>query len=469
MSLQTKRLYEFGNFRLDLTEKVLSRDGKSVPVTPKVFETLCVLVERAGHLVEKDELMQKLWQDRFVEESNLTFNIKMLRKALGDSASKPVFIETVPRRGYRFIAEVQRVEAAEEGAEERLGVGEKRRRGEEESDAVASKISSSSFLPSSPSRLPPNNLTPSLSPIIGREKEIAEIRNLLSQNSVRILTMTGVGGTGKTTLALAVAQEELANFKDGVFFVELAAVTNPELVASTIAQTLYVKEAGGKPILEILENYLRGRQMLLVLDNFEQVLTAAPVLTKLAQAAPDLKILVTSRARLHLSSDCEFVVPPLAVPKSAARISLEELSEYESVKLFVERARAVKPNFALREENAPSVAEICLRLDGLPLAIELAAERVRIIAPASILEKLENRLKLLTGGAKDLPDRQQTVRGMVEWSYELLETDEKTLFRRLAVFAGGFTFEAAEAVCANYESNEYQNQRPTTGLKSLTK
>ena len=130
MSLQTKRLYEFGNFRLDLTEKVLSRDGKSVPVTPKVFETLCVLVERAGHLVEKDELMQKLWQDRFVEESNLTFNIKMLRKALGDSASKPVFIETVPRRGYRFIAEVQRVEAAEEGAEERLGVGEKRRRGE---------------------------------------------------------------------------------------------------------------------------------------------------------------------------------------------------------------------------------------------------------------------------------------------------------------------------------------------------
>lgn len=258
--------------------------------------------------------------------------------------------------------------------------------------------------------------------------------------------MTGIGGTGKTTLAQAVAQEALANFKGGVFFVELAAVTNPELVASTIAQTLDVKEGGGKPILEILENYLRGRQMLLVLDNFEQVLTAAPVLTKLVQAAPDLKILVTSRARLHLSSDCEFVVPPLAVPESAARISLEELSEYESVKLFVERARAVKPNFALREENAGSVAEICLRLDGLPLAIELAAARVRIITPASILEKLENHLKLLTGGAKDLPARQQTVRGMVEWSYELLETDEKTLFRRLAVFAGGFTFEAAEAI-----------------------
>ncbi len=307
---------------------------------------------------------------------------------------------------------------------------------------------------------PPNNLTQSLSPIIGREKEIAEIRNLLSQNNVRLLTMTGIGGTGKTTLAQAVAQEALTNFKDGVFFVELAAVTNPELVASTIAQTLSLKETGGKPVLEILEDYLSGRQTLLVLDNFEQVLTAAPVLAKLVQIAPDLKILVTSRARLHLSQDCEFAVPPLAVPENLAQISLNELSEYESVRLFVERARAVKPNFALRGENANSVVEICLRLDGLPLAIELAAARVRIIPPQSILERLENRLKLLTGGAKDLPARQQTVRGMVEWSYELLDEGEKILFRRLAVFAGGFTFEAAEAVCANYESNE--DQKPET-------
>ncbi len=284
---------------------------------------------------------------------------------------------------------------------------------------------------------------------------------------MRLLTLTGVGGTGKTTRARAVAREMPENFKDGVFFIELAAVTNLELVASTIAQTLGVKESGGKPILEMLEDYLREKQILLVVDNFEQVLPAAPALVELIQSAPNLKILVTSRARLHLSAGFEFVVPPLAVPESSAQILLDELAEYESVRLFVERARLVKSNFALSPENVQSVAEICRRLDGLPLAIELAAARARIISPRLILERLENRLKLLTGGAKDLPARQQTMRGTVEWSYELLDDNEKTLFRRLAVFAGGFTFEAAEAVCANYELQitNYElseNQKPKT-------
>jgi|GEM_PF-133014 len=294
--------------------------------------------------------------------------------------------------------------------------------------------------------LPPNNLTENLSPLIGREKEIAEIKNLLLRDDVRLLTMTGIGGTGKTTLARAVARALLKEFSDGVFFSELAAITNAEFVISTIALSLGLKEAGGKPILEMLKDYLRDKQVLIVVDNFEQVIDAAPQIAELVSAASRVKILITSRTLLHLSAEREFVVPPLAVPADVEQVSLDELQNYEAIKLFVERARNVKSNFALTDENARSVAEICAQLDGLPLAIELAAARVKILSPQMILAKLENRLKLLTGGASDLPARQQTMRGAVEWSYDLLNEEEETLFRRLAVFAGGFTFEAAEAV-----------------------
>lgn len=303
-------------------------------------------------------------------------------------------------------------------------------------------------------RLIPNNLSENPLPIIGREKEIAEIKDLLLQTNVRLVTMTGVGGTGKTKLSQAVARESLTEFSDGVFIVELAAVTNTELVIPTIALPFGVKEAGGKSILEIFKDYLSDRRMLIVIDNFEQVIDAAPQIAELLSAAGNLKILVTSRTLLHLSSEREFVVPPLAIPTDVWQVSLDELSKYEAVKLFVERACDIKPNFALTKENAGSVAEICARLDGLPLAIELAAARVKILSPQMILTKLGNRLKLLTGGARDLPARQQTMRGAVEWSYDLLDEDEKRLFRRLAVFAGGTTFEAAEAVCAGFDSDK---------------
>ncbi len=292
----------------------------------------------------------------------------------------------------------------------------------------------------------PNNLTKNLSRLIGREKEIAEIENLLRREDVRLVTMTGVGGTGKTRLAQAVAEKALQDFSDGVFFVELAAINDSARVASTIAQTLGVKEAGGKLILETLKDYLRGRQMLLLIDNFEQVIDAAPNIAELLSAAARLKILITSRTLLHLSCEQEFIVPPLFIPADVSHTSFDELSNYEAVKLFVRRARNAKPDFSLTEENANSVAEICARLDGLPLAIELAAARVKILAPQAILTKLENRLKLLIGGARDLPARQQTMRGAIEWSDDLLTENEKLLFRRLAVFAGGFTFEAAEAI-----------------------
>ena len=300
----------------------------------------------------------------------------------------------------------------------------------------------------------PNNLSENPLPIIGREREIAEIKDLLRQTNVRLVTLTGVGGTGKTKLSQVVARELLNEFSDGVFFIELDFITNADLVASTIAQPLGVKEAGGKAILEILKDHLRDKRMLLVVDNFEQITAAAPQIAELLSAAARLKILITSRTLLHLSSEKEFVVPPLSVPTDVSQVSLDELLRYEAIKLFVERAGNAKPNFALTKENANSVAEICVRLDGLPLAIELAAARVKILSPQMILTKLENRLKLLTGGARDVPARQRTMRGAIEWSYDLLDEDEKRLFRRLSVFAGGLTFEAAEAVCANYGSDD---------------
>jgi len=311
-------------------------------------------------------------------------------------------------------------------------------------NSKAAKIAEDSIV--GETELPPNNLTENLSLLIGREKETAKITTLLRKAGTRLLTLTGVGGTGKTRLARAIAREMLPEFPDGVFFVELAAITNSELVAATIASPLGIKEVGGKPIFEVLKDYLHERVMLIVIDNFEQVVNAAPQIAELLSAASQLKILITSRMTLNLSAEREFVVAPLTVPSKAALDSLNELATYSAIELFVDRAQIVKPKFALTKENARSVGAICARLDGLPLAIELAAARIKILSPQIILTKLENRLKLLTSGARDLPARQQTMRDTIAWSYNLLTEDEKRLFRQLAVFAGGFTFEAAENV-----------------------
>ncbi|MBC7899837.1 MAG: protein kinase [Saprospiraceae bacterium] len=296
--------------------------------------------------------------------------------------------------------------------------------------------------------LRPNNLSEYYSPIIGREVEIASIISFLRKAEIRLLTMTGIGGTGKTRLAQAIAEEALLSFNDGVFFIEMADVTDPEFIASTIAQPLGVKDPGSLPLLGVLKDHLRDKEMLLVLDNFEQVVDAAPQISDLLSSTNRLKILVTSRSILHVTAETEFAVPPLSTPENAEKLSFEELSRSEAVRLFVERAKTAKANFQLSEENASVVGEICNRLDGLPLAIELAAARVRILSPSSILARLENTLGLLTGGAQDLPKRQQTMRGAVDWSYDLLTEHEKALFRRLSVFAGGLRLDAAEAVVA---------------------
>jgi predicted ATPase/class 3 adenylate cyclase len=294
----------------------------------------------------------------------------------------------------------------------------------------------------------PNNLPAQPNPLIGRETELESIRRLLLRRDVRLVTLTGAGGSGKTRLGLQAAADLLDDFVDGVFSVQLAPISDPGLVVVTIAQALGVREAEGRPLGESLKEHLQEKQLLLLLDNFEQILPAARQVAELLAAAPRLKVLVTSRAVLRLQGEHDFAVPPLALPDHRRPLILELLSQYAAVELFIQRALAARSDFAVTNENAPAIAEICHRLDGLPLAIELAAARIRSLPSQTLLARLERRLPLLTGGARDLPARQQTLRNTIAWSYDLLTEEEKLLYRRLAVFVGGCTLEAAEAICA---------------------
>jgi predicted ATPase len=309
--------------------------------------------------------------------------------------------------------------------------------------------------PDLPSEFPPlktlethtNNLPLQATPLIGREREVEAVCGLLRSPETRLLTLLGTGGTGKTRVGLQVKAELVDDLEDWVFFVPIAAITDPTLVAPTIARALGLSEGGARPAEELLEGYLRDRRTLLLLDNLEQVLEAAPVVDRLLSTAAGLKILATSRTPLGLYGEYEFPIPPLSLPDPESLPPLENLTEYEAVRLFVERARAVRPDFSLAEDNAPAVVEICERLDGLPLAIELAAARIKLLTPQVLLDRLGNRLKILTGGARNLPERQRTLRNAIEWSYELLDEGEKMLFGRLGVFSSGATLEAMEAVC----------------------
>jgi predicted ATPase/pimeloyl-ACP methyl ester carboxylesterase/DNA-binding CsgD family transcriptional regulator len=283
-------------------------------------------------------------------------------------------------------------------------------------------------------------------PLIGRERELAELARQLARAEVRLLTLTGSAGTGKTRLAIQLATEQGHQFEDGSVFVDLAPVRDADLVLSTIASAMGLLDVGSQPLMETLQHYLRDRRLLLVLDNFEQVLEAAPRLADLLAASPGLKLVVTTRAALRLWRwEHEFPVPPLALPESRAP---EVLAAVPSVALFVERARARRPAFALGEHNASAVAEICLRLDGLPLALELAAAGIKLLSPQAILARLQQRLELPSAAGADFPARHQTLRAAIAWSYELLSAPEQALLRRLAVFVGGFSLEAVESVCA---------------------
>ena len=294
----------------------------------------------------------------------------------------------------------------------------------------------------------PTNLPAHPTAFVGRVRDVEDVCGIVQRDDVGLLVLTGPGGTGKTRLAMRVGETLLHAFRDGVFFVSLAPVTDPALVASTVVHTLGVETRGNQPLIDTLAEHLREKEMLLILDNFEQVLEAATVVETLLERCLHLKILVTSRAVLHLYGEHDFPVPPLAIPDPDRLPDLDTLSQYDAVALFIQRALAVKPSFQVTNENAPAVAQICHRLDGLPLAIELAAARIRILSPQAILSRLSSRLALLTGGAGNLPARQQTLRGAIEWSYSLLSPEEQMLFARLGVFVGGFMLEAIDALSA---------------------
>jgi predicted ATPase/DNA-binding winged helix-turn-helix (wHTH) protein len=407
--------YRFGEFTLDLARGCVLKAGEQIRLRPKVYEALKYLVQNPNRLVGKEELIQAVWPDSFVTDDSLVQCTLELRRALGDRDQQ--LIKTVPRRGYLFTAEVIQSAAG----------------------ASLSSDSGSSGSPEGktgvgkPGRGPIDLPTPRTS-LIGRERAVAEAARFLLKPSVRLVSVTGPGGSGKTRLAIAVAAAVAPEFTGGVQFVGLASITHADLVTAALAKSLGIQQAANRPVPQLIRDYLReSGPFLLVLDNFEQVLPAATLLAELLAACPTLKALVTSRECLRIYGEQEFPVAPL--------------EQDSAVQLFVQRAAAVRPNFVTTSENSSAIREICSRLDGLPLSIELAAARTKVLSPRAILDRLQSRLQLLTGGALDLPERQQTLRNTVDWSHGLLNESEQKLFRRFSAFIGGGTLEAAEAIC----------------------
>jgi non-specific serine/threonine protein kinase len=308
--------------------------------------------------------------------------------------------------------------------------------------------------------LPKHNLPHIPTSFIGRQHEIAEIKRLLQTSDLVVLT--GAGGSGKTRLALQVATEIVGNFPDGAWFVDLSPLSDPELVPNALATTLGVSQQGESALMEKIKHFLQPKRLLLVLDNFEHLLVASPLVGELITSAPYISILATSREKLNVYGEQEYPVQPLALPNLEHVTSQEQLMQFESISLFVDRARAVKQDFRLHSDEIPALARVVVHLDGLPLALELAASRIKMFSLATLDERLSNRLSLLTGGARDLPERQRTLRDTIDWSYNLLDTDERRLFERLSVFQGGRSIDAAETVCNSDLSFTVLN-----GLESL--
>jgi predicted ATPase/DNA-binding winged helix-turn-helix (wHTH) protein len=412
----TSPIYQFGEFTLDVAKACVFKAEEEIKLRPKVYETLKYLVEHPGRLVGKQELMQAVWPDAFVTDDSLVQCTVELRRALDDRTQG--LLKTVPRRGYIFAAPVvHRVSKTNHfPIPDSVGLQDS---AELSSAKIAKRLT---HLP-----MPRTSL-------IGREQQVSQAAELLLRNDVRLLTFSGPGGAGKTRLALAVAAEVADRFAAGVQFVGLASIKDPELVTAALVEALDIKRVAGHTVPQLIADHLRDSEpFLLLLDNFEQVLPAAAGIAEVLEACPSLKILVTSRTCLHIYGEQEFPVMPL--------------EQNSAMELFAQRATTVRPDFAITPENASVIEKICLRLDGLPLAIELAAARTKVLSACEMLDRLQNRLQLLSGGALDLPERHHTIRKTIDWSYDLLNETERKLFWRLSVFAGGCTLEAAEAVC----------------------
>ena len=415
--LDTKSFtYQFGGFTLDLLRGCVLKAGEDIKLRPKVYETLKYLVQHPGQLIEKQELMRAVWPDSFVTDDSLVQCALELRRALEDRSQQ--LFKTVPRRGYLFTAEVIQPAAKPHPlpTSDPFDLSDGR-------ELISVKtVGNRHDLPSP------------RTPLIGRKQQVKEIAELILRPDVRLLSLTGPGGAGKTRLAVAGAAAIADHFTAGVQFVGLASITDPDLVATALADALAIRQVASRTVPQLICDQLQNSgPFLLVLDNFEQVLPAAAVVAETLEACSSLKILMTSRSCLRVYGEQEYPVTALA--------------QNSAVELFAQRAASVWPDFAITSENEPVIREICLRLDGLPLAIELAAARTKVLSPKAILDRLQSRLQLLTGGALDLPERQQTLRKTIDWSHCLLNGAEVKLFRRLSVFVGGCTLEAAEAVC----------------------
>ena len=391
--------YRFGRVEVRPAERQLLVEGRPASVGARAFDVLLALIDRRDRVVTKDELFDLVWPGLVVEENNLHVQVSTLRKLLG-----PQSVATIPGRGFRFALPLEQV------------------------DAPAGPLPSGAR----------HNLPAQLNSFIGREREIGELKALL--HTARLVTLTSVGGTGKTRLSLQVAAEILGDYPDGVWFVELAPLADELRVPQAVASVLNVKEEG-RPMLEALARYVKDRRLLLILDNCEHLVRACAELAKhLLQAGANAKILVSSREILRVAGETTYQVPPLAAP--------------DAQQLFVERTSSVQPGFRMTPGNAAAVANICRRLDGIPLAIELAAARAHSLPVEKIAERLDDCFRLLTRGDQAALPRQQTLRASIDWSYDLLTLPERTLLRRLAVFAGGWTLEAAEAVGAEGDVDE---------------
>ena len=419
---ETSAAVAFGRFLVLPYRRELLADSQPVKLGGRAFDVLMALIEARGGVVTKDALVARVWPDRIVEENALQSQISALRMALGADRD---LVRTVSGRGYQFIGEVRPVPSADDNAG---------------ADAVATKPASV---------VPMTNLPEPLSELIGRDDEIGEMLNLATAH--RLVTLTGAGGIGKTRIALALARELLPHFADGVWLAELSPLTDPGLVTATVAAALGLEPAGGEISVQHVAQMLAGRRLLLVLDTCEHVIDAAAALAEAVQrAGSTVHILATSREPLQVEGEWVYPVPPLAVPPENAEGQANSL-QYGAVRLFIERARAAAPYFTPDRRNAASIALICRQLDGIPLAIELAAARVVTLGIEGLAIRLEDRLQLLTAGRRTALPRHRTLRAALDWSYGLLAEPERVLLRRLAIFAGPFSLAAASAVATGPE------------------
>src|SRR5437763_2927030 len=422
--------FAFGPFRLLAARRELLAHGVPVTLGQRAFEILLLLVSRHGQLVTKDELMAEIWPGVVVEENNIQVHISAVRKVLAAAGDGDRYLLTVAGRGYRFVAPVTRESAGE---------------------VKAAALADQSVPARSDIGAPTNNLPQQLTSLIGREADLAEIKARLSDH--RLVTLTGSGGVGKTRLSIEAGRGLLDRYPDGVWLAELAPLNDAQLVTSIIADVLGISLSATTSALDTLTSGLKTKRLLLIIDNCEHVISeAARIAEALMRSCPHLPILASSRERMAIAGESVIRVPSLAAPQPGEAATAERARDYAAVRLFVERANALGCGFALSDANAATVASICRRLDGIPLAIELAVPRLKVLPVDKLADGLDARFQLLTGGSRTALPRQQTLHALIDWSYGLLSGAEKTLVARLSVFLGGATLASIIAVAAGEEA-----------------